>query len=74
MFTDPWAYDLRTGQRTQLQERMSMQGPMELSTNNAEILFHSPRMGQGNFDIFLIDLNAPGGLAALRGVPGLDQQ
>ncbi len=66
-WTDAWAYDLRTGERTLLQGRMSVQGPMAWSTDNKRVLFHSPR--SGNFDIYLIDLNAPGGLAALQGTP-----
>jgi hypothetical protein len=44
---------------------MSMQGPVEWSNDQTKILFHSPRAG--NFDIYLIDLNALGGLNALQG-------
>lgn len=64
-WTNAWAYDLQTGQRTLLQEFMGMQGPVEWSADLSKILFHSPR--NGRFDIYLIDLNAPGGLAALQG-------
>lgn len=71
-WTNAWAYDLRTGQRTLLQEFMSMQGPMDWSPDRTLILFHSPRAG--NFDTFLINLNAPGGLAALRGTPVPEEQ
>lgn len=64
-WTDAWALDLKTGQRSLLQGRMSMQGPVEWSNDQTKILFHSPRAG--NFDIYLIDLNALGGLNALQG-------
>jgi Tol biopolymer transport system component len=64
-WTDAWAYDLKTGKTTLLQEQMSAQGPFEWSTDNTRVLFHSPR--SGNFEIYLIDLGAPGGLDALRG-------
>ncbi|MBI3913569.1 MAG: PD40 domain-containing protein [Chloroflexi bacterium] len=64
-WTNAWAYDLQTGQRTLLQEFMCMQGPVDWSADNSKILFHSPRGGR--FDIYLIELNAPGGLAALQG-------
>ncbi len=64
-WTNAWAYDLRTGQRTLLQEHMSMQGPVDWNVDNSKLLFSSPR--NGHFDIYLIDLNVDGGLAALRG-------
>ena len=64
-WTNAWAYDLDTGKRTLLQEFMSMQGPIDWSADGTQVLFHSPRAG--NFDAFLINLNAPGGLAALQG-------
>ncbi len=64
-WTNAWAYNLATGERTLLQEYMSMQGPVAWSSDCSEIVFHSPRAG--SFDVYLINLNAPGGLAALRG-------
>jgi Tol biopolymer transport system component len=66
-WTDAWAYDLKTRQRTPLQGHMSMQGPMAWSADNKKVLFHSPR--SGNFEIYLVDLNAPGGIDALQGTP-----
>lgn len=66
-WTDAWAYDLKTGKTTLLQEQMSAQGPFEWSADNTRVLFHSPR--SGNFEIYLIDLNAQGGVDALRGTP-----
>lgn len=66
-WTDAWAYDLKTGKTTLLREQMSAQGPFEWSADNTRVLFHSPR--SGNFEIYLIDLNAPGGVDALRGTP-----
>lgn len=64
-WTNAWAYDLKTGERTLLQELMSMQEPVAWTADNSKLLFSSPR--NGHFDIYLIDLNAPGGLDALRG-------
>lgn len=64
-WTNAWAYDLSTGERTLRQEYMSMQGPVDWSTDYSKLLFSSPRAG--HFDIYLIDLNAPGGWQALRG-------
>jgi Tol biopolymer transport system component len=66
-WTNAWALDLQSGQRTLLQEHMSMQGPMDFSADHSKVLFHSPRAG--NFDIYVVDLNARGGLAALQGTP-----
>ncbi len=66
-WTDAWVYDLKSNQPTLLQEKMSPQGPFEWSTDNKKILFHSPR--SGNFDIYVIDLDAPNGIDALRGMP-----
>lgn len=63
-WTNAWVYDLKTGERMLMQEFMSMQGPVDWSADYTKILFSSPRAG--NFDIYLIDLNAPGGLDALR--------
>jgi TolB protein len=63
-WTNAWAYDLETGEHTLLQEFMSMQGPVDWSADLSKILFFSPRAGD-----FEIDLNAPNGLAALRGTP-----
>jgi Tol biopolymer transport system component len=67
VWTDAWAYDLKTGKRTLLQEFMSMQGPIDWSADYGQVLFHSPRGGA--FDAYLINLDAPGGIAALRGTP-----
>ncbi len=64
-WTNLWAYDLKTRQRTVLQEHMSMQEPVAWNTDLTKLVFASPRAG--NFDIYLIDVNAHGGLAALRG-------
>jgi Tol biopolymer transport system component len=64
-WTDSWAYDLKTGQRTLLVGHMAIQGPMDWSADGSRLLFFSPRAGR--FDIYLIDLNVPGGLAALQG-------
>ncbi len=64
-WTNAWAYDLKTGERSLLEEYMSMQGPVDWNSDHSEIVFHSPRAG--SFDVYLINLNAPGGLAALQG-------
>jgi Tol biopolymer transport system component len=64
-WTDAWIYDLKTGERLLVHERMAMQGPFEWSSDGNRVLFHSPR--NGNFNIYLIDLAAPGGLDALQG-------
>ncbi len=64
-WTNAWLYDRQTQSRTLLEEHMSMLGPVDWSHDYSRILFSSPR--GGNFDIYLIDLNAPGGLAALQG-------
>lgn len=64
-WTNAWAYDLKTGERTLIQEYMSMQGPVDWSADGSRILFSSPRAG--HFDLYLIDLNVPGGIEALRG-------
>jgi hypothetical protein len=66
-WTDAWAHDLKTGKTTLLEAQMSAQGPFEWSADNTRVLFHSPR--SGNFEIYLIDLTAPGGVEALRGTP-----
>lgn len=64
-WTDAWVYDFKTGEKGLMQEQMAMQGPFEWSNDVSRILFHSPRTG--NFNIYMIDLNAPGGLDALQG-------
>ncbi|MBI5653759.1 MAG: PD40 domain-containing protein [Chloroflexi bacterium] len=64
-WTDFWAYDLKTGKRDLLQTRMAMQGPLAWSNDYRRVLFPSPR--GGNFDIYLIDLDADGGTDALQG-------
>jgi len=64
-WTNLWLYDIKSGERMLMQEFMSMQEPVAWSADLTKLLFASPR--NGNFDIYLIDLNAPGGIAALRG-------
>ena len=64
-FTDAWAYDSKSSQAALLHEQMSPQGPFEWSNDGTKVLFHSPRAG--NFDIYLIDLTAAGGVEALQG-------
>lgn len=64
-WTDAWVYDMKTGQKGLMQEQIAMQGPFEWSNDVSRVLFHSPRTG--NFNIFVIDLNAPGGIDALQG-------
>lgn len=64
-WTNLWLYDTTTKQRTLVQEFMSMQEPVAWSADLSKLLFASPR--NGNFDIYLIDLNAPDGVAAMRG-------
>jgi dipeptidyl aminopeptidase/acylaminoacyl peptidase len=66
-WTDAWVYDFQSGKASLLQEHMSAQGPFEWSRDNTQVLFHSPR--SGNFEIYMIDLTAPGGVEALRGTP-----
>jgi Tol biopolymer transport system component len=66
-WTNAWAYDLKTGERTLIQEFMSMQGPIDWNADYSQVVFHSPRAG--NFDTYLINLKAPGGLGALQGTP-----
>jgi Tol biopolymer transport system component len=64
-FTDAWALDLQSGKADLLLDQMSPQGPFEWNIDSTKVLFHSPRAG--NFDIYLIDLLAPGGVEALKG-------
>ncbi len=65
-WTDAWLYDLNTGaQPTLLQGQMTPQGPFEWSADYKKVLFHSPR--SGNFEIYLVDLTVPAGVAALQG-------
>jgi len=64
-WTDAWVYDLKTGEKGLMQEQIALQGPFEWNNDISRVLFHSPRTG--NFNIFVIDLNAPGGLDALQG-------
>lgn len=66
-WTDAWALDMQSGQATLMQGQMSVQGPFEWSNDGQKVLFHSPRAG--NFDIYMIDLSAPGGREALQGTP-----
>ena len=70
-WTNAWALDLQSGKRSLLQEHMSIQGPMDFSGDGSQVLFHSPRAGK--FDIYRVDLHAPGGLAALQGTPSPDE-
>jgi Tol biopolymer transport system component len=65
-WTNVWVYDLQTQQRTLLREHMSMQEPVAWNADQSKLLFSSPRNG-GRFNIYLIDLNAPDGLAELQG-------
>ena len=64
-WTDAWVYNLKTGEKGLMQEQMAVQGPFSWSNDTTRVLFHSPR--SGNFNIFVIDLNAPGGLDVLQG-------
>jgi Tol biopolymer transport system component len=64
-WTNLWAYDLATGERTVLREQMALQEPVAWDAELSRLAFSSPR--NGRFDIYLIDLNAPGGVDALRG-------
>lgn len=66
-WTDAWAVDLKSGEKTMLQDYMALQGPMEWNRELSRVLFHSPR--SGNFDIYLIDLSVPGGAEVLQGTP-----
>jgi Tol biopolymer transport system component len=64
----PWlvglAYDPASGQRALLRGLHALPDAAEWSASQARVLFHTAR--SGNFDIYLIDLSAPGGLAALE--------
>lgn len=65
-WTDAWLYDPSTGaQPTLMLGQMSPQGPFEWSTDYKKVLFHSPR--SGTFQIYLVDLSVPEGIAALQG-------
>jgi Tol biopolymer transport system component len=64
-WTNAWAYDLQTGQRTLLLEFMCMQGPMDINIDKSQVLFSSPRGGR--FDIYLINVTVQGGPEALHG-------
>ena len=64
-WTDAWVYDLKTGEKGLMQEQIALQGPFEWSNDITRVLFHSPRTG--NFNLYVIDLNASGGLDALQG-------
>ena len=69
-WTNAWTYDLKTGRRTLVHEKMSMQESCAWNADNSKLVFASPRAGR--FDIYLIDLHAPGGLDALRGKSSQD--
>lgn len=64
-WTNLWRYDQKTGERILAQEFMSMQEPVAWNADLTKLVFASPR--NGNFDIYLIDLNATGGKDALTG-------
>ncbi len=64
-WTNLSTYEPKTGQRALIHEFMSMQEPVAWSDDLSQLLFASPR--NGRFDIYMIDVNAPGGLEALRG-------
>ncbi len=65
-WTDAWLYDPKTdSQPTLMLGQMSPQGPFEWSSDYKKVLFHSPR--SGSFEIYMVDLTAPDGLAALQG-------
>lgn len=66
-WTDAWIYDFKSGRQTLFQAEMAMQGPFEWSADYKKVLFHSPR--SGNFEIYMIDLTAPGGVQVLQGTP-----
>ena len=59
-----WVVNLKTGERTLQQEFMSMQEPVAWNADLSQLLFASPR--NGNFDIYRIDVDAPGGAEELR--------
>jgi Tol biopolymer transport system component len=64
-YTDVVAADPATPTATQvLLKNVSVQGPYEISADGQRVLFHSPRAG--NFDIYVADTAASGGLAALQ--------
>jgi len=47
-----------------LLQQVSVQGPYEISSDGKRVLFHSPRAG--NFDIYVADTGATGGMDALQ--------
>lgn len=64
-YTDVVAEDLANPGPTQkLLQNVSVQGPYEISPDGERVLFHSPR--SGNFDIYVADTAASGGLEALQ--------
>jgi len=64
-FTDVVAADpAHPTNTTKLLSNVSVQGPYELSPDGQRVLFHSPR--SGNFDIYVADMAATGGLQALQ--------
>ena len=64
-YTDAWVIQPPNGTPALLMGRMAQQGPIEWTPDASRIYFHSPR--GGNFDIYTIDLTAPGGVEALQG-------
>jgi Tol biopolymer transport system component len=64
-YTDVVAADPARPTATQvLLKNVSVQGPYEISADGQRVLFHSPRAG--NFDIYVADTAASGGLEALQ--------
>ncbi len=64
-WTNLWTCELTSGQCTPVYQFMSMQEPVAWNSDLSKLAFASPR--NGHFDIYLIDVNSPGGLEALRG-------
>ncbi len=63
-WTNAWLLDPVSGQVTLLLDHIRLQGPLDWSQDKTKVLFHSPR--SGNFDIYLVDLQATGGREALQ--------
>lgn len=69
-WTEAWAVQLPQGAPALFQDKIAHQGPLQWSPDESKVLFHSPR--SGNFDIYAIDLKAPGGIEALQGSPSAE--
>lgn len=64
-YTDVVAADpVHPATTERLLQQVSVQGPYEISSDGKRVLFHSPRAG--NFDIYVADTGATGGLEALQ--------